>query len=176
VGVFSVIRWGATLLALGAWALWPTATRAAETTSPKANLLLVTIDTLRADRVSAYGYTAAQTSAMDRLAAEGVLVEDATVQAPQTRPSHVSLLTGLYPHEHGVRDNRSAPLTPEVPTLATILRGSGYVTAAFIGAYPVSSDSGLNRGFIEYDGMRPRRAARTWRGGARRSSTTRCSG
>ena len=71
--MFSQIRWGATLLALGAWVLWPTATRAAESASPKANLLLVTIDTLRADRVSAYGYTAAQTSATQRHGANKIV-------------------------------------------------------------------------------------------------------
>jgi len=115
------------------------------------NLLLVTIDTLRADRVGAYGCRSVETPAMDRLAREGVLVEDATVQAPQTRPSHVSIFTGLLPHEHGIRDNHSAPLRGDLPTLATILHASGYDTAAFIGAYPVSADSGLDRGFAHFD-------------------------
>jgi arylsulfatase A-like enzyme/Flp pilus assembly protein TadD len=121
------------------------------TATPQTNLLLVTIDTLRADRVSAYGYEAVETPALDRLAAEGVLVEDATVQCPQTRPSHVTIFTGLYPYEHGVRDNYSPALAPEFPTLATILSESGYEAGAFVGAYPCSSDSGLGRGFSRYD-------------------------
>jgi len=124
------------------------------------NLLLVTIDTLRADRVGAYGHAAAATPSLDRLAREGVLVEDAVVQVPQTRPSHASLFTGRQPYEHGIRDNFSPPLTGHA-TLAERLREAGYSTAAFIGAYPVSRESGLDRGFLAYDdpfgGGAPRR-------------------
>ena len=123
---------------------------AAATTTPP-NVLLVTIDTLRADRVGAYGYVNAETPTIDRLAREGVLLEEATVQAPETRPSHASILTGLYPYEHGIRDNYSPALAPSLPTLATLLHEKGYETAAFIGAYPVTAASGLNRGFDRYD-------------------------
>jgi arylsulfatase A-like enzyme/tetratricopeptide (TPR) repeat protein len=123
---------------------------AAAAVSPP-NLLLVTIDTLRADRLRCYGYAAAETPAADRLAREGVLLEDATVQAPQTRPSHASILTGRYPYEHGIRDNFSPPLAADRPTLATVLRARGYDTAAFIGGFPLSAASGLNRGFKLYD-------------------------
>jgi arylsulfatase A-like enzyme/tetratricopeptide (TPR) repeat protein len=115
------------------------------------NVVLVTIDTLRGDRVGAYGYRAGETAAMDRLAREGVLVEDAVVQAPQTRPSHASIMTGRYPHEHGIRDNYSSPLSRTTPTLASVLRDHGWDTAAFIGAYPVARPSGLNRGFTVFD-------------------------
>jgi arylsulfatase A-like enzyme/parvulin-like peptidyl-prolyl isomerase len=114
-------------------------------------VLLVTIDTLRADRVGAYGHRAAQTPHLDRLSREGVLVADAVVQTPQTRPSHASLFTGRQPYEHGIRDNFSPPLEPGVPTLAELLRKGGYHTAGFIGAYPVSRDSGLDRGFDRFD-------------------------
>jgi tetratricopeptide (TPR) repeat protein len=124
---------------------------AASTASSPPNLLLVTIDTLRADRLHAYGYAAIDTPVTDRLAKEGVVVEDATVQAPQTRPSHVSILTGRYPYEHGVRDNFSPPLKADVPTLATILQAKNYDTAAFLGGYPLEASSGLNRGFAVYD-------------------------
>src|SRR4029079_4011992 len=103
---------------------------AAAATAPPANLLLVTIDTLRADHLHAYGY-AIDTAATDGLARAGVVVEDATVQAPQTRASHASLLTGRYPYEHRIRDNFSPPLDPSVPTLATLLQARGYDTAAF---------------------------------------------
>ena len=114
------------------------------------NLLLVTIDTLRADHLAAYGHPI-DTPVTDRLAREGVLVLDATVQAPQTRPSHASILTGLLPYEHGLRDNFSPPLLPRHATLASVLQAVGYHTAAFIGALPLTADSGLDRGFSLYD-------------------------
>jgi choline-sulfatase len=119
--------------------------------APPPDVLLVTIDTLRADRVGAYGYAAAQTPALDRLAREGVLVEEAVVQVPQTRPSHASIFTGRYPFEHGIRDNTSTPLPVKIPTLATLLSRAGYETAAFIGAYPVARPSGLDQGFATFD-------------------------
>jgi arylsulfatase A-like enzyme/Tfp pilus assembly protein PilF len=115
------------------------------------NVLLVTIDTLRADRVGAYGYRAARTPVMDQLAREGVLVQDPVVQVPQTRPSHASMFTGRNPYEHGIRDNASRPLKPDTPTLASVLRRAGYDTAAFIGGFPVSRASGLYQGFSTYD-------------------------
>jgi choline-sulfatase len=119
--------------------------------APAPNLLMVTIDTLRADRVGAYGFAAGATPAIDTLAREGVLLEEAVVHAPQTRPSHVSLFTGRLPFEHGIRDNFSKPLDPSTPTLASILKERGYATGGFIGAYPVSRDSGLQRGFDVFD-------------------------
>ncbi|HET8644195.1 MAG TPA: sulfatase, partial [Vicinamibacteria bacterium] len=118
---------------------------------PPPNLLLVTIDTLRADRVGAYGYAGAATPVMDRLAREGVRVADAVVQVPQTRPSHASLFTGRQPYEHGLRDNYSPPLAAGTPTLASLLRARGYDTAGFVGAYPVSRPSGLDQGFATFD-------------------------
>jgi arylsulfatase A-like enzyme/Flp pilus assembly protein TadD len=124
-------------------------TLAATAASP--NVVLVTIDTLRADHVGAYGYRAGETTTLDRLAREGVLLEDAVVQVPQTRPSHASIMTGRYPYEHGIRDNYSPPLAPATPTLASVLRAQGWDTAAFIGAYPVSRPSGLDHGFMVFD-------------------------
>ena len=115
------------------------------------NVLLVTIDTLRADHVGAYGYAAAQTPTIDRLAREGVRLEDAVVQVPQTRPSHACIMTGRLPYEHGIRDNYSPPLPAALPTLATVLGGRGWDTAGFVGAYPVSRPSGLDHGFAHYD-------------------------
>jgi arylsulfatase A-like enzyme/Tfp pilus assembly protein PilF len=115
------------------------------------DVLIVTIDTLRADRVGAYGHAGADTPALDRLAREGVLLEDAVVQIPQTRPSHASMFTGRYPFEHGIRDNVSPPLPATIPTLATLLRRAGYETAGFIGAYPVARPSGLDQGFTTFD-------------------------
>ena len=115
------------------------------------NVVLVTIDTLRADHVGAYGHASAETPTIDRLAREGVLLEDAVVQVPQTRPSHTSIFTGRYPYEHGIRDNYSAPLAATTPTMASILRQQGWDTGGFIGAYPVSRPSGLDRGFAVFD-------------------------
>jgi arylsulfatase A-like enzyme/Flp pilus assembly protein TadD len=115
------------------------------------NLVLVTIDTLRADRVGAYGHPGASTPALDRLAREGLMLTDAIVAAPMTRPSHATLFTGRHPWEHAIRDNAHGPLEPRWPTIATQLRAAGYDTAAFVGAYPVSRPSGLDRGFQFYD-------------------------
>jgi len=123
---------------------------AAVTAAPPANLLLVTIDTLRADRLHAYGH-AIDTPATDALARTGVVVEDATVQVPQTRPSHASLLTGRQPYEHRIRDNFSPPLDRSTPTMATLLQARGYDTAAFIASVVLTASSGLDRGFAFYD-------------------------
>ena len=110
---------------LAALALSATTASAQPAATPRPNLLLVTIDTLRADRVGAYGYAGARTPVMDRLAKAGVLVEDAVAQVPQTRPSHASMFTGRYPYEHGIRDNASHPLKAGTPTLATVLKAAG---------------------------------------------------
>lgn len=115
------------------------------------DVVLVTIDTLRADHVGAYGSTRSATPALDALAAAGVTAEEAVVQVPLTRPSHVSIMTGLLPFQHGVRDNASPPLGRSVPTLASTFKAAGYATAAFIAAYPVSLGSGLDRGFDVFD-------------------------
>ncbi len=115
------------------------------------DIVLVTIDTLRADRVGTYGATTGATPGLDALARLGVVVEEAVVQSPQTRPSHASLFTGLLPFQHGLRDNASKPLPRSIPTLASSLRKAGYLTAAFIAAYPVSRASGLDAGFDVFD-------------------------
>lgn len=114
------------------------------------NIVLISIDTLRADRLGCYGYAGAQTPAIDALASSGVLFENAYAQVPMTRPSHASILTGLYPFEHRIRDNFSLPLAGDIPTLATVLKGAGYTTAGFPGSVLLSSQSGLQRGFDYY--------------------------
>lgn len=113
-------------------------------------MLLITIDTLRADAMSSYGGPAA-TPALDRLASEGVRFTFAHAQAVLTLPSHTSILTGLYPYEHGVRENSGYRLAPGARTLATLLKAAGYDTGAFVGAFPVHSRFGLNQGFDVYD-------------------------
>src|SRR5439155_11798603 len=117
---------------------------------PNQNVLLITIDTLRGDALGCYGGPAA-TPALDRLAAEGVRFDFAHAHAVVTLPSHTSILTGLYPFQHGVRDNSGYRLAPNTRTIATLLARAGYATAAFVGAFPVHSRFGLNQGFQAYD-------------------------
>lgn len=119
------------------------------------NLLLITIDTMRADHVGAYGYAMARTPNLDRLAREGVRFDRAYAPAPITLTSHASLLTGLYPPGHGARDNGMA-MRDAVPTLATTLRGRGFATAAIVAAFPLDKRFGLARGFDVYSDRMPR--------------------
>ena len=115
------------------------------------NILLVTLDTTRADHLGAYGDHGAQTPTLDRFAAEGILFERAIAAAPLTLPAHVSLLTGLYPFAHGVRNNGTFILGETVPTLTTVLHDAGYRTAAFVSAFVLDHRYGLARGFDRYD-------------------------
>jgi len=125
---------------------------AAAVTAPR-HLVIVTIDTLRADRLGAYGNTTVPTPNFDRLAREGTRALDATTHVPITRPSHTTLFTGRYPAEHGVRDNISLPLAKDIPTLAETLKAHGFTTAAFVSTFVLASSSGLNRGFDHYDDL-----------------------
>src|SRR5262245_37556413 len=115
------------------------------------NLLLVTIDTLRADHVGSYGAANAATPILDGLAQRGVRFESAHAAVPLTGPAHATILTGLYPPVHGVRENVNFLLDPRKQTLASRLKAAGYETAAFIGAYPVVSGFGFGRGFDHFD-------------------------
>jgi arylsulfatase A-like enzyme/Tfp pilus assembly protein PilF len=111
------------------------------------NVVLITIDTLRADHVGAYGAAPGATPALDALAADGVRFANAVSPIPLTRPAHASLLTGLYPPEHGIRDNLPAKLEASIPTLATRLKAKGYHTAAFVGSFLLGRGSGFEAGF-----------------------------
>lgn len=114
------------------------------------NLVVITLDTTRADRMGAYGNTGVETPAFDRLAREGVLFEHAVSVAPLTLPVHSSLFTGKFPPEHGVRDNGGFFLGNEQVTLAEVLKGRGYRTAGFVGAYVLDSKWGIGQGFDTY--------------------------
>jgi len=114
------------------------------------NVLLITLDTTRADRLGCYGYAGAATPTLDELAEQGVLFLHAQSQVPLTFPSHASLMTGRYPKELGVRVNGRNALAPTHPTLATIFKEHGYGTAAFVSAAVVDSRYGLDRGFDTY--------------------------
>lgn len=113
-------------------------------------VILISIDTLRADRLSCYGYRGMRTPNIDSLARRGTLFSAVSSLAPLTLPSHVSLLTSTYPFFNGVEDN-GEQLRREVVTLATVLRGRGYRTAAFVGGFVLDRRFGLNEGFDFYD-------------------------
>lgn len=140
---------------------WRSQAPAPETLRP--NVLLVTIDTLRADRLGSYGARFDATPSLDRLAARGARFATAIAHAPLTAPSHASILTGLLPPHHGVRENGSFVLPAGLPTLAERFAAGGYRTAAFVSGFPLDHRFGLARGFVHYDdqlphGSDPRRA------------------
>lgn len=120
------------------------------------DVILVTLDTLRADSVGFAGNQDVSTPVLDRLAAAGRVYVNAHAHNVVTLPSHANILTGRYPFQHGVRDNSGFTLPESVPTLATVLEQAGYATGAFVGAYPLDSRYGLGRGFDVYDDAYPR--------------------
>jgi choline-sulfatase len=114
------------------------------------NVLLITIDTLRADRIGIYGAKDVETPNIDRLAHEGAWASHSTVHVPLTRPSHTSIFTGRYPAEHGIRDNVAPALAPDVPLMAEYFQRAGFATAAFVSSVVLTRQSGLARGFETY--------------------------
>ncbi len=114
------------------------------------NLVLITLDTTRADAVGAYG-SSLRTPALDGLAASGTRWTRAVAPAPLTLPSHATLLTGLDPPQHGVRSNGGEALPATIPTVAEVLADRGYATAAFVGSRVLDRRFGLDRGFEVYD-------------------------
>jgi len=134
------------------------------------NVLLITIDTLRRDRVGAYGNANGLTPTLDRLAASGIRYTQAYSHVPMTLPAHTSILTGLTPPHHCVRTNSGFRLDDRVPTLATMLRDAGYRTGAFVGAFVLDARFGLNRGFDVYDDRLPHSDAASFRFAERRAS------
>jgi arylsulfatase A-like enzyme len=122
------------------------------------NVLLITIDTLRADHVGAYGYPSARTPALDALARDGVRFDRAYATAPITLVSHASLLTGRLPPGHGARHN-GIRIDPGTPTLPEAFARRGFATGAFVAAFPVDRRFGLNKGFQAYGDTMPRDAS-----------------
>ncbi len=116
------------------------------------NILLVTIDTARADAFGPYGSKLGSTPTIDALAREGVVFEQAMSPVPLTLPSHASLLTGTFPPRHSVRENGAHALPTEMITAAELFRDSGYRTGAFVGAYVLDARWGLDQGFDVYSG------------------------
>jgi arylsulfatase A-like enzyme/Flp pilus assembly protein TadD len=125
--------------------------RTPQSPAPPRNLLLITVDTLRADALGAYGSTSAVTPWLDRLAAAGARFDRARAHNVVTLPSHANMLTGRLPPDHGIRDNAGFRLAATEETLATRLKARGFRTAAFVSAFPLDSRFGLARGFDVYD-------------------------
>jgi len=117
---------------------------------PALNVILITIDTLRADHVGCYGYKQIKTPNIDSLASDGVRFDRAFTPVPVTLPSHSAMLTGTYPMRSGMHDFSANKLSADQPTLATVLKRAGYTTGAVIGAAVLDSRFGLNQGFDFY--------------------------
>ncbi len=116
-----------------------------------ANVLLVSIDTLRADHLGAYGYAEAETPRLDQIAREGIRFAQVVSPMPLTLPAHTSLMTAVPTSVHGIRDNGAFELSAETSTLAEQLRAAGYQNGAFVGSFVLHSRWGLSRGFAHYD-------------------------
>jgi arylsulfatase A-like enzyme/tetratricopeptide (TPR) repeat protein len=117
----------------------------------KPNVVLITLDTTRADHLACYGNANIRTPVIDALAARGVLFEQAATATPLTLPSHCTIMTGMYPTYHGVRVNGNTALGEEQTTLAELFKGRGYATGAFIAAFVLDGRWGLKQGFDLYD-------------------------
>lgn len=115
------------------------------------NVLLITLDTTRADHLGCYGYPMAMTPALDGLSRRGVTFDKAVSAAPMTLPSHTTMHTGFYPPEHGIRINGEQEYDRDTPTLAEVLKREGYQTGAFVASFTLNARNGLNRGFDVYD-------------------------
>jgi arylsulfatase A-like enzyme/predicted negative regulator of RcsB-dependent stress response len=115
------------------------------------NLVVVSLDTTRADHLGPYGDAAARTPNLDALASAGFVFRRHLTPVPITLPAHTTLFTGLYPPTHGVHDNGSFVVSPDQTTLAEVLHDAGYETSAFVGAFPLAARFGLDQGFDRYD-------------------------
>jgi arylsulfatase A-like enzyme/Tfp pilus assembly protein PilF len=124
---------------------------AAKEEQPASDIILVTVDTWRADAAGFAGNANAKTPFLDSLAARGAVFTNAHAHNVVTLPSHANVLTGLLPYQHGVRDNAGFTLDPKHKTVATMLRDAGWTTGAFVAAFPLDARFGLNQGFDVYD-------------------------
>ncbi len=123
--------------------------------SPPLNVILITLDTTRADHLSCYGFSKATTPRIDQIAREGVIFDRALTPIPVTLAAHSTIMTGLYPYQHGVRYNGNYALASHFTTLAEVLKARGYETAAVIGGYPLDHRFGIAQGFESYDDSLP---------------------
>jgi len=143
------------LVAVSAW-FWRVGNPWTRPADRPVSVVLITIDTLRADRLGCYGDRTASTPVLDALAERGTLFPTAIMHVPLTLPSHASILTGVTPLVHGVRNNADFVLGPTPPTIAERFKAAGYDTAAFVAGFPVHRRFGLARGFDVYDDRFPR--------------------
>jgi choline-sulfatase len=143
------VRWAAVLITAAVAAV-------CAPRSKPLNLVVITLDTFRADRIGAYGSGRGLTPAIDELAREGVVFETASSVAPLTLPAHASLFTGLFPPRHGVRENAGVlPGATGGMSLASVLSRSGFDTGAFVASSVLDHSRGLARGFARYDDVEP---------------------
>ena len=143
---FGLTLFGAMLIIIGIWSFfWKPGVggHVVARPAPGASLLLITLDTTRADHIGAIGGEDDLTPTLDALAARGVTFTQAQATAPITLVAHASILTGLYPYHHSVRNNGTFQLPEATPTLATVLRNEGYRTGAFVSAYVLARRYGL---------------------------------
>jgi len=118
-------------------------------------VILISIDTLRADRLPVYGYAAGQTPAIDRLANDGHVFEQAWTSSPQTLPAHSTIFSGLQPFAHGVRDNIGFTLGPDTPWVPALLQEAAVPSAAFVSSFVLRRQTGFARGFSHFDDQLP---------------------
>src|SRR6266508_408324 len=145
------------------------------------SIVIVTIDTLRADHVGAYGSRAGATPGIDVFAREGILFENAITPAPMTLPAHTSILSGYFPFRTGVRVNGTDRVAETIPLLAPQLADHGFATAAFVSSLVLRKESGIGRGFSTFDDQfaanaGKRSATSSWSGAGKRRSITRSNG
>ena len=133
----------------------------ADEARPATPVFVISIDTLRSDRLPAYGYEAGRTPAIDAFRKDSVLFRHAYANVPVTLPSHASIFTGQLPHRHSVRDNIGYSLRPDTPTLASILRARGYQTGAAISSFVLRRETGIAAGFDFFDDSTPLAAGQT---------------
>jgi arylsulfatase A-like enzyme/Tfp pilus assembly protein PilF len=138
----------AVVLLAGWWFLRPAG-------GPPSPIILISIDTLRADHLPAYGYRQVKTPAIDALAADGIVFERAYAHSPQTLPSHAAILSGQLPFESGIRDNVGFTMRPDQVTLPSMIRGSGYATGGFVSAFVLRKETGIGQGFDLFDDQLP---------------------
>src|SRR5438132_11025373 len=146
-----LVRFLAPMLVAVVQPLHVLAATVAHSPKPRPNVILITIDTARADHVGCYGAKNVQTPTLDSLARDGIVFERAISQVPLTWPSHTAILTGTYPFQNGVQDFTGPPLAPQFRSVAQAFKQHGYATGAVVSAFVLDRSFGLARGFDFYD-------------------------
>lgn len=172
-GLARATRACALLAAVAGVLLAPACRRDSRLAFPGAPVILISVDTLRADHLPAYGYRAVETPNLDALRKDGILYENAYAQVPLTLPSHAAIFTGLLPPQNGVRDNLGYALGPKPATLAAFLAEQGYATGGAVSSIVLSHATGISRGFEFYeDAVEPTKVNQTLSRVQRRGNET----